>query len=345
MRFSFKNLFFIFLFSFSIIIGSSYNTYLSFERFSNPDSETYLNIAKFNFKGQSLVRRYRIIVPALADAASFPIGKVYYKIVNEKRDKYDWPLLTGFFLINSILLACAAVMIYKIMKLQSITQAGCLIGLCIFLAGGRWASFTAGHPSVDSLTILCLATIVYGLLSSNRLLLSAGIIVGLLSKESIVLFFPFILIFSDKKIRLISIISMVIALALYFGVKYIVDHLSGDSSLQSINRVLATADSIKKSFLELFSIKGLANLFSVYGFFYLFFLTGLFYKSFRKDILPYCNKFFIIFLAIIVVHMLLSEELARMFYIGSALFVPFLAKCFDLNPLFEKFHSLEMSKE
>ncbi|MEI9944362.1 MAG: hypothetical protein WDN26_09070 [Chitinophagaceae bacterium] len=184
-----SNYFFIFFLSFSIIMGSSYNTYLSYERFYNADSETYMNIAKFDFKEQSLIRRYRVIIPALAYFVSQPISKVYYNVFKDKRDKYDWPLLTGFFLINSLLLSLATVLIYRIMKFKEIGELGCIVGLCIFLTGGRWASFIAGHPTTDSLTIVCIAAIVYGLIASQKILLAAGIILGLLSKESVGFFF------------------------------------------------------------------------------------------------------------------------------------------------------------
>ena len=326
----------VFFLSFSILIGSSYNTYLSCERFYNADSETYMNIAKFNFTNQSLVRKYRIIVPAMAYVVSIPISKVYYKIVSDKRDKYDWPLLTGFFLINSILMALAAVLIYKIMELQQLTALSSVVGLMAFLAGGRWAGIIAAHPVTDSLTILCICTIVYGLLKPNRFLLAAGIIIGLISKESFALFFPMALLFSSKQTRLTVIISILAALLIYFGIKYLIDNASGTALQASFSEDLDTFNSLKLSIQKLFSAKGVGDIFSVYGFFSLFFLTGIFYRSFRKLIRPTFNRLFIVFALTIFVHMLLSTELARMFYLGSALFVPFLTKCFEVHPLFSK---------
>ncbi|MDB5202392.1 MAG: hypothetical protein JWQ27_1801 [Ferruginibacter sp.] len=323
----------IFFVSFAVLTGSSYNTYLSYERFYNPDSETYTNTAKFHFKDQSLIRKYRVIVPTLANIASLPLEKIYYKIVKDHRDKYDWPLLTGFFIVNALLMSLAAVVIFKIMRFQGLGLPASVIGLAAFLTGGRWASFLTGHPATDSLTILCIALIVYSMLKPNRFLLAAGIVIGLLSKESTALFFPMIMILLPGKQRWWALVYMVVAFALYFGLKAWIDALSGTTPVASINEGLDTFNSVKDSLLKLFSVKGIADMFSVYGFFNLFLLTGLFSKTFRENIWSYLGPLFWLFLLTIIAHMLLSMELARMFYLGSALFIPLIAKSFELHPL------------
>ncbi len=328
----------VFLVSFAILIGSSYNTYLAIERFYNPDSDTYLHIAKGDFKDQSLIRKYRVIVPALAFVISQPISKVYYKIVSDHRDKFDWPLLTGFFLVNSILMSLTAVVLFLIMQHQGISLAGTVIGLLAFLAGGRWAGYETGHPVTDSLTLLSICLIVYGLMKPHIAWLITGIIAGLLSKESTALFFPMILIFSGPQ-RWRALAAMAFSFLLYFGLKYGIDRLSGSDYNASIHESADTFNSIGFSLSKLFSVKGMADVFSVYGFFSLFFITALFYRSARLALWNYTDRLFIVFLFTILVHMLLSTELARMWYLGSALFVPYLAKCFDVHPLFKSLNT------
>ncbi|MEI9944361.1 MAG: hypothetical protein WDN26_09065 [Chitinophagaceae bacterium] len=146
-----------------------------------------------------------------------------------------------------------------------------------------------------------------------------------------------ILLFANKKIRLTAFISIPIALLFYFFLKYFIDRSAGSSAGESVNNAIETVNSISISAIKLTSFKGLGDLFSVYGFFNLVFFSGLFYRSFRKKIAPWFNKLFIVFLLTIILHMLLSTELARMFYLGSALFVPLLARSFEINPLFKKF--------
>ena len=326
----------VFFLSFSVLIGSGYNTYLSYERFYNADSETYINIARFNFTNQNLIRKYRIAVPAIAQMISIPINTFYYKLVSDKRDKYDWPLLTGFFIINSLLMSLGAVLIYKIMELKQLSNLSRVVGLMAFLAGGRWASFIAAHPVTDSLTILSISSIVYGLLKPNRYLLATGIIFGLISKESVALFFPMILLFASKQTRITVLTSIPVALLIYFSIKYLVDNASGTLLQASLAEDFDSINSIKISIHKLFSAKGAADIFSVYGFFSLLFLTGIFYKGFRKLMGPSFNWLFIVFAFTILAHMLLSTELARMFYLGSALFVPFIARCFEVHPWFSK---------
>lgn len=328
---------FVFLLSFSVLIGSSYNTYLSFERFQNPDSETYMNIARLNFQDQSLVRKYRIIVPLLASATAWPIEKVYYKVFTANRDNHDWPLLTGFFLVNTLLMSLAAVFIFAIMQQQNLGATACGVGLAAFLAGGRWASFLTGHPVTDSLTILCIAMVVYGLIRPNYILLCIGIVFGFLSKESTALFFPMIILFMARN-KLAAIACMLFALLLYFAIKYIIDQQSGTGVSESLQRDLEHLSYVTHSLSKLFSLKGIGDLFSVYGFFTLPLLTGIFYKSFRKGLWQYFDKLLLVFCLTIFVHMILSAELARMLYLGSAMFIPFIAKSFDVHPAFNKFN-------
>jgi hypothetical protein len=328
--------FLVFFISFAILIGSGYNMYLSYERFYNPDSETYMNIAKGNFTNQSLVRKYRVIVPTLAYIVSIPTSKVYYKIVSDKRQTYDWPLLTGFFLINTFLLAFAAMFIYKIMVFMKVSELASVIGLIAFLAGGRWASYVAAHPATDSLTILAISIMVYGILKEDKLLIGSSILLGVLSKESFVLFFPLLILFSTKPIRLYTFISIVFSMLCYFVVKYIIDKHSGSLPNESISVDINHINSIKTSLVKLFSLKGFADLFSVYGFFTFFFIASLFYKAKSSKIKLFISPLFIVFSVTILAHMLLSEELARMFYLGSAMFIPFLAVCIDSFSFFEK---------
>ncbi len=322
--------------SFSIIIGSSYNTYLSCDRFYNADSETYLHIAKGDFNDQSLIRKYRIVVPALAALVSYPISMVYDKIVQDKRTVYDWPLLTGFYLVNSFLMALSALMIFLIMQEMGISERASYIGLAAFLTGGRWASYTAGHPVTDSLTILCIAGMVYGIISQKNRILFASIVIGLISKESFALFFPLLILFSKKNNRLTILTGISFSLLCYFGIKFQIDAISFTSGTASLKEAFDTIESIKLSIGKLFSIKGMADLFSVYGFFSLFLITGLLYGSFRKKIKKQFNLFFLAFTSIILIHLLLSSELARMLFLGSALFVPLLASAAEVHPWFEK---------
>ncbi len=335
-NFTISKYFLVFFISFAILIGSGYNMYLSYERFSNPDSETYINIAKGNFSNQSLVRKYRVIIPTIAYIISIPVSKVYYKIVSDKRQTYDWPLLTGFFIINAILLALAAMFIYKIMLFMKVSELASTVGLIAFLAGGRWASYVAAHPATDSLTILAIALMVLGILKKNKLLIGSSILLGVLSKESFVLFFPLLVFFSAKPIRVYTFITIVFSALCYFAIKYSIDIHSGTLSNESIAVDVNHIYSIKTSLAKLFSLKGVADIFSVYGLFSFFFIFSLFYKTKRSKIKIYITPLFIVFSITILVHMLLSEELARMFYLGSAMFIPFLAVCIDSFPFFEK---------
>src|SRR6266581_3290601 len=89
----------IYFFCFALLLGPAYNTYLDYNYKSNPDCETYMSIANGDFKDQSLVRRYRIVLPFTAKAVALPFEQVYSKLWPH-RESSDGPLRMGFLLVN-----------------------------------------------------------------------------------------------------------------------------------------------------------------------------------------------------------------------------------------------------
>ncbi len=314
----------------SLLVGSSYNTYLAYDRFENADTETYVNIARLNFKGQSLVRRYRILVPVAAAVVAKPIGLFYYKLFTEKRQGADWPLLTGFFIVNCLVMATAGLFIYLICLHYRISMVAILVGLMAFTVGGRWQSFNAGHPNTDSLCVLVTAMLVYALLKQRAWLLVVAILLGPFSKESFAFFIPMILWFAKGSLRWKAIAMLALAYAIHIYFRHWVDAQDAENLHASVQADMEHLENIRVTALKLLSVKGWGELFTTYGLFSFIYLAAFFYRSIRKQISRHCNLFNLLFAGILLVHAFLSSETSRMLYIGSALFIPWMAKLADL---------------
>jgi hypothetical protein len=311
-------------------VGSSYNTYLAYERFYNPDTETYMNIARFNFKGQSLIRRYRIIIPAAAALVSKPISLFYNKLFQDKREGADWPLITGFFIVNCLVMATAGLFIYLICIHYNISWLAIVVGLMAYTVGGRWQSFNAGHPNTDSLCVLVTAMLVFALLKQRSWLLVLAIFIGPFSKESFIFFVPFICWFAKGNLRWKAIAALMAAYAIHISFRHWVDGQDMAVMQDSVHADMEHFDNIIISLKKFISVKGWGELFTTYGLFTFIYIAACCYKSIRLFMLEQLTFFNIAFILIMLVHALLSSEISRMFYIGSALFIPWMAKFFDL---------------
>ncbi|MEO5681471.1 MAG: hypothetical protein ABIQ88_02455 [Chitinophagaceae bacterium] len=325
-----KSCLFTWLLCFSLLLGSSYNTYLAYERFYNPDTETYINIARFNFKDQSLIRRYRILVPAAAALVAKPIAPFYNKLFQDKRTGADWPLATGFLLVNCVLMATAGLFIYLICVHYNISQLGTLLGLMAFTVGGRWQSFIAGHPCTDSLCILVTAMLVYALLKQQTWLLLLAILIGPFSKESFIFFVPLMIWFARGTLRWKAMAALLAAYSIHIAFRHWVDAQDMANMQASLHADMAHFDNIIVSLQKFVSVKGWGEMFTMYGLFTFIYVAALFYKSIRAAIIKNLTLFNLLFIGIMLVHAILSSEISRMFFIGSALFIPWMAKLFDL---------------
>jgi hypothetical protein len=265
--------FFIYFFALSIIIGPAYNTYLNYDYTQNPDCNTYLSIADGNFEDQSLVRRYRILVPFAAKIISLPIENTYKKLW-PTRESNQGPLRLGFFLINVVLMSTVGLSIYAYCKAYEISETGSILAMTAVLVGGRWGNLFAAIPITDSLYLLTLCGTLYALKKENNLLLFTCIIIGPLAKESFLLMLPLIFFTSKySKLKLCTwfCISIVIAL----GIRYQIDHMTSLSIDRSMHADLDHINNVYDSVLRIVSIRGLGELGTVMGLFSMVLIVGL----------------------------------------------------------------------
>ncbi|MBC7485641.1 MAG: hypothetical protein H7282_02680 [Cytophagaceae bacterium] len=340
---AYKNIL-IFFFCFAILVGPAYNTYLDYDYKSNPDCNTYMAIANGNFKDQSLVRRYRIVVPFVAKVISFPIEQVYAKLWPHRANA-EWPLRMAFLLVNLSLMALTGLAIFHCCKAYNISDSGSLLAVIAVMVGGRWGNLFAALPLTDSLYFLILCAVIYAIKTNNSLVIACCIIIGPMAKESFIFVAPFIFFLSSlSKIKQVALFALSGLLAL--GIRYWIDRQAGTSIAASVASDTEHIHNIGVSIIRIASVRGLGELATVLGLFSLLLLAG--FAGGKKAITNWTNqtdKIIWWFIPVILVHALLSTEVARMIYLGSAVWAVMLGLIWDWHPLMVKVQGWFKSEE
>ena len=317
----------IFGFCLAVIFGAAFamfDTY-NYDMVANPDIKSYLGLANFDFD-QSLIRRYRVIVPFLASGIHYLLGPVFSALKPWSFPGPDFAMCMSFLVVNTVIMAFFGLFVYKLCKAYGVSTLGALTGLLAVLTC-RWTAYIAGLPLVDSLYLLVIAMVLLGIKTNNKLLLIVGILLGPWAKESFVFVVPLILIFSGmNRWKLLGLILF--SGLLVFSFRYYLDHRYQLTVSDSLSKDVEHFTNIGISLRRLFSFHGVYELFSVTGFWGALFLL-LFKKSFRQKLGRYVNTFFILFLVIVLLHALLSTELARMFYLAAPVLAVWLAVITD----------------
>ncbi len=318
------------LFSVCLCLGVGFNTYLAFDQFKNPDSVTYLNTANGHFQDQSPVRRYRVVVPWLAQSYSkIVLGNTQTDPVYTLTDSYKNPkLLKGFFHINALLMAVAAWLIFRICIGYGASAFASALAVVFMLCGSQWGGLFIGHPFTDSFYLLTIAATVWGLQSRNNIWLAVGCLLGCVAKESFILFIPFILL-AAKGRRGLPTVLLLGGVLLQVLLRWQIDRTLGLPVSEGLSAAGNHIYAIRQSLQTLCSLNGLRLMITVFGLAGLLPLVLLLQRSYRKQIKQQGNVLHLLFLFIVLAHALLSTELYRMFYFSAPVIIPLLAVSFD----------------
>lgn len=301
------------LFFLAIILGPAYNTYVHYD-FSHTkiDCTAYLNVANANFKEATITHRYRVIVPFIAKAVSIPIHQVYASIWPHRSESL-WPLRIAFYLINSIILALAMLLLYKWLDLLQLASPLLLVLACTALISGRWYNYMAGLPLTDSLYVLVVIAVCYAIATQNWKWILFCIFIGPWSKESFLFLAPLLFFYGPKKWKQIP---FWLASGLFvFGMRYLIDQSIGVEATKSISEYSGHFNDFVYTFKKLASVRGLGELFTVLGIF-TFVVLGVFWK---KDLRQQIPNYVLWLLPIFIFHAFLSGEAARMLAFATPL--------------------------
>jgi hypothetical protein len=326
-RLRWRQLLLVYLFAVGMIAGSAYTMYVHYDFSHSLDTRSYLGVARGEFKGNSITRRYRVLVPAAAAAVAWPLERIYARIWPQRATS-DWALRLAFYLVNTLLLAAAGLVIFQTCLLYGATPSAALLALVAVLTS-RWAVYLAGLPLVDSLYMLVFALGFYAVRSGSGLALVACILLGPHAKESFVFLAPWLLLFGQRAVRWPwQLLWLVASGMLVYAVRHWVDQQAGAEAQASVQNAFSHFENVSYSLHRLFSLKGMGEIFSIFGFFSLVLLLGLRggWAQARLWLQPLGWASVGLGL-VVVIHMLLSSELARMGY----LFSPVFAVAFSLH--------------
>ncbi len=313
--------------SLAIVLGPAYTLFdnYNYDFVENPDIETYMGLASFDFD-QSPVRRYRVLVPFAAAGVNFILSPILDRVQPWTFPGPDFSLGFSFLLVNSILVALCGLLVFQLCQQFGISVPGSILGSLSFLTC-RWTAYAAGLPLVDSLYLLVIIMVLLAIKTRRDSLIILAIMLGPWAKESFIFIAPLIFFFHPmKKGKLLF--WFVLSGAIVFSFRYAFDQLNGFSASESIQKDLGHFDQIGPSLQRLFSFHGLYEILSIIGLWGAGFLL-LIKKEFRISLKQLTPVYFYFFLGIVLVHALLSYDLARMFFLATPLLAVWYGKFAD----------------
>lgn len=324
----------VFFFSTAVIFGPAFALFseYSYDFAANPDIDTYLNLAEFNFN-QSPYRRYRVIIPFIATGVNWIFEPIFTILSPNSFPGPNFSLCMSFLVVNTLLMSLFGSIIFTLSKAYGTSTIAAFLGLLAVLTC-RWTAYLAGLPIIDSLYIVIIGLTLLGIKIKNSRFIVISILLGPWAKESYLFIAPLILIYSSmnkwKQIGWFALSGLLV-----FSFRYYFDWINNIEVAESLGKDIDTINNIIPSVKNLFSFHGLYEVFSVLGVWSLFLLLFI-NKNIRSRFKLKAPRYNILFIIIILIHAFLSTDLARMFYLLTPLFAVWIAILFDELILFNK---------
>ncbi|GAB2956338.1 hypothetical protein GCM10027048_22930 [Hymenobacter coalescens] len=317
-----------------IIAGSAYTMYVHFDFSHSSDTRSYLKMARGEFHGVRITHRYRVPVPLLARAVAWPVQQVYARVWPH-RAADEWPLRLAYYLVNTLLLAAAGLIIFQTCLLYGASPGAAALAMVAVLVS-RWAVYIAGLPLVDSLYMLVFALAVYAARSGSAAALLTCILLGPHAKESFVFLAPWLLLFGGRALRWPwQLAALLVSAGLAYLVRHWIDAQLGAPPQESVQNALSHLENLGYSVRRMLSPKGVGELFSIFGFFWLALLVAL--RRPASGPVRWWQELgwpAVGLGLVVLVHMLLSGDIGRMGYLMAPMFAVALARALTLHPAF-----------
>jgi len=312
----------VFLFCFAMVQGPAFSLMDNYDANANVDCQTYLGIAKLELN-QSPVRRYRPAVPALAGVINYAAGPVFRKL-QPGSFPGDFPLSFSFLLVNSFFVSLWGVLIYKYCKSYGASTVAALCGLLVMLSC-RWTPYIAGTPLVDSFYCFVTALALLGIRERDERMIVWAIFLGPFAKESFIFIAPVIFLFSHVR-RGRQIAYFLLSGALVFGFRYLYDRVAGFPPSSGLEADIYHFQYVRENVAKLFSFHGAYDILSNFGVWLLLpIMAWWLAPAYRQVVRQNSGWYLLCYMLSILVHMLLSGYLERMFYLSMPLICMFTA--------------------
>jgi len=331
----------IFVFSLAIISGSAYTVMDEFNYEECNDCQSYLNIAKTNFD-QSPVRRYRVLIPVVAGSIDRLAGGLIERFKPWSSTE-DFSLSVSFLVINSLLMSLFSLLVYRLTLFYVISPFAAIMALLTLLTC-RWTSYFAGLPLIDSLYLVVLAMVLLGIRSGQNKLVVAAIFIGPWAKEAFIFIVPLIFFFSAIK-RSRQLLFFALSGILVFGFRYLYDRAAGNNFTESLLADTGHFGYIAQSADRLFSFHGLYEIISVTGLWVLLFIPLFTRKDIRVKVAGSVDSYLWWYIPVVIIHLFLSTEIARMFYLVLPVLVILYAIIIEKLEILQKISALLPNRE
>ena len=324
----------VYLLGLGLVAGPAYPMYRHYDFSHSLDTRSYLSVARGEFAGVSLTRRYRPLVPALAAAVAWPIEQVYARIWPE-RPGSEWPLRLAFYVVNCLLLAGAGLVMFRTCQRCGASPLAAALALAAVFTS-RWTVYMAGLPLVDSLYLLVFALAFYAVRAGSAGAVVAVLLLALPAKESGLMLVPWLLWYGRHALRWPwQLVWLTLGGAAWLALRLWIDQQAGTPPSASVSNALGHLENLTYSLGRLFSVKGAGEIFSIFGFFSLAVLVGLRNRAARQHWLPAVGWSGAWLLVIVAAHMLLSGDLGRMGYLAAPVFAVAFSLIFSRDSLFD----------
>lgn len=301
----------VFIFSLAVISGPAYESMDKYQSWECGDCHTYLGLANGDFD-QSPVRRYRVIIPALAGSINLVTERITKKL-EPVTTPSDFSLHLSFLIVNSLMMALYALLIFRLTRTWVSSDISALIALLALLTC-RWTALFAGWPLTDTLYFVVIGLSLLGIREKNCTMILISIMLGPWAKESYIFLAPLVLIFAPVN-RWKIVLWFIISGAIVFSFRYLFDNFAGQNFTEGLMAGPSHFEYVGTSLRRLFSFHGLYELFSVTGIWILLFLLLIGKGAKAGIIFGSLPSYMFWYIPVVVVQMLLSTDIARMFYL------------------------------
>ena len=309
-----------------LLLNLAFPMYRHYDFSHSLDTRDYLRLATGRYDSLNVTRRYRVLVPLAARVLAQPLGGLR-AASGAARLADEWPLRLALYLLNCLLLSAAGMLWFRAARLAGAGSGVAAVALAAVLSS-RWAGYAAGLPLTDSLYHLVFALSYYACRrgAGAGWAVALALLLGPLAKESFVFLLPWLVWYGRPALGWPrQALALAAGLAALLAAHYFVDKAAGASPTSTITNALSHADNLAYSLRRGASVKGLGELFSIFGVFALPVLWALWRPAGRQALAPVLHWPEATLLAVVVGHMLLSGDLARMGYLFAPVFTVGLA--------------------
>jgi hypothetical protein len=307
----------------AVLLGPAVSTLFAYNLKTThyTDTRTYLGLAKFQLN-QHPVRKYRVIVPALA--ALVNIGSPIWQRLAPTAFPGDFSTPFSFFVVNLFFMSLLGLVIYKYILNFGIGRLYAILGLLVMLTCRYTADFT-GLAMIESSYFLVVAYTLFAIKTQNSKALIACIFIGPFVKEAFIFIAPLIFFFGhiDKRKQ---IAYFLLSGALVFGFRYLFDIYSGAPVAEGINSDVGHIVRIKDNLKEMVGIQGIYQICMVGGLWFSFIIATFTIKP-AKELFGKLDRLHLMFLISVFVQMVLSGNFARMLFSAMPLICLIVAFC------------------